>query len=143
MATSEDAILDQSLNCLWAHRHLQWGDCVPLDVFNRLLAKNIRPSGWTPNTHLAIHPQQISSRREQWTTDALARLPSGHSSTAGEDFGCPIVVAEYLGQRRLLDGNHRINRWIEAGDTRLHNVNIHAIAGVGDFVELPAIARGV
>jgi hypothetical protein len=142
MAMSDDAIFNQSLNCLWAHRHLKWGDRVPLDVFNRLLAKNIRPNAWTPNTHLNIQPQQISSRREQWTTDALARLPRGHTSTEGQDFGCPIIVAEYEGQRRLLDGNHRINRWIEAGDPRLHDVNIHTISGVGLFVELPGIARG-
>lgn len=139
MPVSDDAIFDQSLECLWAHCHPEWGDRCPLDVFNRLLAKSIRPSGWTPNTHLNIQAQQISSRRERWTTDALAKLPRGHGSARGEDFDCPIIVAEYEGTQRLLDGNHRINRWIEAGDTGPHDINIHTIAGIGEFVELPAI----
>lgn len=142
MVTSKDAILDQSLKCLWAHCHPQWGDRVPLDVFNRLLAKSIRPSRWTPNTHLSIQPQQISSRRERWTTDTLAKIDRGHGSITGDDFDCPIIVVEYERKQRLLDGNHRINRWIEAGVTRLHDVNIHTIAGVGQFVELPTIRHG-
>jgi hypothetical protein len=81
---------------------------------------------------------QITSRRERWTTEALGKLALGHGSAAGEDFGCPIVIAEYEGIQRLLDGNHRINRWIAAGDTRMHEVNIHTAAGVGHFIELPA-----
>jgi hypothetical protein len=140
MTTSGNAIFDESLQCLWAHCHPQHGDRIPLDVFNRLLAKNIKPTGWTANIHLNIQPQQISSRREKWTTDALANLPRGHGSTKGEDFDCPIVVAEYEGKQRLLDGNHRINRWIVARDTAPHDVNIHTIVGIGQFVVLPTIS---
>lgn len=136
---NSDLILDQSLRCLLAHCHPEWGDRAPLDVFNRLLAKNIRPSGWTANTHLNITPQQIASRMERWTTEVLAKLHRGHGSTAGKDFHCPIVVAEYEGMLRMLDGNHRVNRWIEAKDTRLHEVHIHMVSGGGEFVELPAI----
>lgn len=139
MVTSNDTILDQSLMCLVAHRHPEWGDRVLFDVFNRLLAKNIKPSEWTSNTHLDIHPEQISSRQEQWTTEDLAKLLRGHGSAEGKDFDCPIIVAKYDGKQRLLDGNHRINRWIEVGDTMLHDINIHTIAGIGQFVELPAI----
>jgi len=40
-------ILDQSLECLRPHLHAEWGDRCLLDVFNRLLAKTIKPSGWT------------------------------------------------------------------------------------------------
>jgi len=54
MTTSNDEILEQSMKCLSAHLHSEWGDRVPLDVFNRLLAKNIRPNGWTPNMHLTF-----------------------------------------------------------------------------------------
>ena len=137
---SSDVILEQSLRCLWSHFHRDWGDRYPLDVFNRLLAKNIRPTGWTKNTHMNIEAHQISSRQEQWTTADLAKLPRGHSSSAGMDVDCPVVVAEYDGVQRLLDGNHRINRWMAAGDTRLHDVNIHTVAGTADFVELPSSA---
>lgn len=132
---SDDQIFDQSLQCLRDHCHHEWGDRYPLDVFNRLLAKNIRPPDWTKNTHLNIQRNQVESRQEQWTTEALAKLPRGHTSSAGVDVDCPIVIAVYEGVQRLLDGNHRINRWVEQGDLRPHEVNIHTIAGAGQFIE--------
>jgi hypothetical protein len=120
------------------HFHQEWGDRYPLDIFKRLLAKSIRPSGWTTNTHLGIERHQVKSRREQWTTAALGSLPLGHGDASGDDFGCPIIIAEYEGIGRLLDGNHRINRWLAAGDTRLHDVNIHTITGTAVFMDLPS-----
>lgn len=139
---ASDALLEESLQCLRAHLHPEWGDRNPLDVFNRLLAKNIRLSGCTTNTHLDITADQIRSRRERWTTETLGKLVRGHNSTAGQDFGCPIIIAEYGGVQRVLDGNHRINRWVGAGDTRVHDVSIHAVSEAGAFIELPAVARG-
>lgn len=130
---NNDALFDESLRCLRAHLHPEWGDRHPVDVFARLLAKNIRPGGWTPNTHLDITRDQVTSRREQWTTEALGKLARGHGSTEGKDFGCPIIIAEYEGVQRVLDGNHRINRWVIAGDTRVHDVNVHAISVIGEF----------
>ncbi len=132
-----DQIFAQSLKCLLAHCHPEWGDRYPLDVFNRLLAKNTRPSECTRNTHLNIQKHQVKSRRGQWTTDDLGKLTRGHPSTGGFDVDCPIIVAEYEGQQWLLDGNHRVNRWVAAGDTRMHDVNIHTVAGIGQFIELP------
>lgn len=81
------------------------------------------------------------SRREQWTTDALGRLARGHSSTTGKDFDCPIIIAEHDGIQHVLDGNHRINRWVTAGDARVHDVNIHTITGSGKFIELPGVTE--
>jgi hypothetical protein len=102
--------------------------------------QNIRPSGWTTNTHFDISADQIGSRREQWTSETLGKLVRGHNSTAGQDFGCPIIIAEYGGVQRVLDGNHRINRWVGAGDSRVHDVNIHTVSETGAFIELPAVA---
>ena len=85
---------------------------------------------------------QIVSRREQWSTDDLAKLPRGHARTNGQDFECPIVIAEYEGTPRLLDGNNRIDRWVERRDSRLHNVNIHTVSDRGQFVELPDVRAG-
>ena len=141
LVMASDALLEESLRCLRAHLHPKWGDRTPLDVFNRLLAKNIRPSGWTTNTHFDINADQIRSRRERWTTETLGKLVRGHNSTAGQDFGCPIIIAEYGGVQRVLDGNHRINRWVAAGDTRVHDVNIHTVSEAGAFIELPAVAQ--
>lgn len=130
-------ILDQSLECLRPHLHAKWGDRCLLDVFNRLLAKNIRPPGWTKNTHADLQHQQITSRKEQWATAALGKLTRGHNSQSGDDFGCPIILAEYQGAR-VLDGNHRINRWVASSDTRTHDVHIHTVAGPVRFIELPS-----
>jgi hypothetical protein len=98
----DDPIFDQSLQCLGWHRHPEWGRD-QLDVFSRLLAKNLRPTGWTENTHLNIRRDQIKSRREQWSTQVLGQLVPGHAGTGGDDFDCPIIVAEYKGEQRILD----------------------------------------
>ncbi len=129
-----DEILDQTLHCLRMHFHPEWGDREPIDVLNRLLAKNVKPEGWTAFTHLKLRPHQITSRREKWTTDELAKLERGHGDPSGKDFDCPIIVVQYGSKRRLLDGNHRINRWLLARDTSLHDVNIH-IVHQGDDLE--------
>lgn len=138
MPIERDAIFEQTLRCLSAHLHPEWGDRDALDTFNRLLAKHVKPNRWTPNTHLAIQRDQVRSRREQWTTDDLGKLAPGHPDPRGHDFDCPIIVAEFEGALRLLDGNHRINRWMARRDLRPHDVNIHTIIGPYDFHELPA-----
>lgn len=132
-------ILNQTLDCLRSHLHGKWGDRTPLDVFNRLLAKNIRPPGWTANTHADLKQEQIASRKERWTTSALGNLHRGHSSQAGVDVPWPIILAEYDGMR-VLDGNHRINRWVASSDARDHDVHIHTIIGPVRFIELPSVA---
>jgi hypothetical protein len=142
LANVADPILRQSLYCLLDHFHPEWGDLKPLDVFNRLLAKNLRPAGASKTMHTDIRIEQISSRREQWTTAALAGLRCGHSDPTGVDIPCPIVLAEYDGEQRVLDGNHRINRWKSTGDKRIHDVNIHTIAGIAGLVDLPPDANG-
>jgi hypothetical protein len=133
---SNDAILDQTLECLRWHHHREWGDREPLDVLNRLLAKNINPDGCTPKTHLNIQRHQIKSRKANWSLDELAKLDRGHADISGTDFECPIIVVEYQSKQRLLDGNHRINRWLQFRNTKLHEVNIHTVEGVGQFIEL-------
>jgi hypothetical protein len=109
-----------------------------MDVFNRLLAKHIRPDGWTPNTHMDIRPEQIRSRREQWGIDRLGLLPRGHHGMAGPGtrLDGPIVIVQYQGAMRLLDGSHRVNTWIAMRDPAQHSVHIHTIEGAGEFVEL-------
>jgi hypothetical protein len=132
-------ILDETLECLRSHLHGKWGDKTPLDVFNRLLAKNLEPPGWTSNTHANFQRDQIVSRKEIWTTVALGQLARGHADPSGVDVPWPIILAEYEGLR-VLDGNHRINRWVKLNDSREHSVHIHAITGPIHFVELPSVA---
>jgi len=124
------------------HLHPEWGHRDALDVFNRLLAKHIRPASWTRNTHLTFQRQQISSCREQWTMHALAKLKRAHPDPGGDDFDCPVILAEYQAEMRVLDGNHRINRWVTNGAIRMHKVHIHAVEGPATFVDLPAVGAG-
>ena len=142
LAVVGDPILRKTLQCLSPHCHSEWGDGSPLDVFNRLLAKNISPQGLTKWTHADVRESQILSRHERWTTQQLAVLQRGHTDPTGQDFTCPIVLAELDGVTRVLDGNHRINRWVLNGDTRMHDVHIHAVtSGVG-FSEKVALLHG-
>ena len=134
-----DAKLIQTLRCLAPHTHPEWGDRDPWDVFNRLLAKMLTRKQCPPNTHMNIALRQIRSRREKWTTDQLGALPRLHSEAGGVDVDCPIIVVEFQATPVLLDGAHRINRWVAAGDGRLHEVNIHTVTGVGQFLELPPV----
>jgi hypothetical protein len=139
--TTGDPVFDETLGFLRPHFHPECGDRNVLDVFNRLLAKNIKPAGWTKYTHMNITPEQIRSRREQWPMSELSRLPRGHAGVAGPwtRLDGPIVVVEYLGSKRLLDGSHRINTWVAAGDADLHPVHIHTIEGAGQDLELPPL----
>jgi len=134
-----DTILEQTMQCLMWHIHPEWGDRNSLDVINRLLAKKLRPEGWETNMHLDIGPHQVHSRQEQWTIDKLEKLSRDHSSRGGDDFGCPIIIIEYESKQYLLDGNHRVNRWIKTRDPNPHDINIHTISGGGQFTVLPAI----
>ena len=134
-----DALLEISLHCLMQHYHPEWGDRDGLDVFNRLLAKNPKPTDWTTNTHLTFQRSDIRSRREQWTTEALGAIPRARSDPSGVDIPCPIIIAEYDGAQRVLDGNHRINRWVAADDQRIHEVHVHTVTGLPHFVVLPPL----
>lgn len=138
---SGDPILEMTLQCLLPHLHPEWGDRAPIDVLNRLLAKNERPAGWTKNSHMDITPNRIHSRRERWGLTDFARLTRGHPGVAHAltRLDGPIVIVEYHGAMRLLDGNHRINTWVANGDAELHTVHIHTVEGTGRLVELPPV----
>jgi hypothetical protein len=122
-----DEILKESLNTLRAHFHPEWADRTPFDAFTRLLAKNIRHPDWQPTDHEFVTPDQITSRREWWTIEELAKLTRGHGRDKADHEKEPIVLAVYGGRQRLLDGNTRINMWVKRKDANKHQVNVHVI----------------
>jgi hypothetical protein len=123
----DDEILDESLRWLWAHTLTKWGDRNPWDAFNRLLAKSISAPGWKDGDHMDIQPHQIRSHREKRSTDELAKFPRPHCRDNPLREDCPIIVAVYEGEERLLDGHTRINYWVKQRNTEDHDVNIHVI----------------
>jgi len=123
----DDEILHETLQWLRAHTLTKWGDQNPWDAFNRLLAKNIKAPGWKNGDHMDIQPHQIRSHREKRSTDELTRFLRGHDRVNPQRTDCPIIVAVYEGEERLLDGNNRINYWVKQGNTEDHDVNVHVI----------------
>ena len=115
----------------------------PLDVFNRLVAKNLGHAGVHKIGHANVREEQIVSRREQWTTDRLYELVRGHADPQGVDIACPIILVEHADRTIALDGNHRINRWVRLGDKRVHDVIIHTIPESVGFVGLTPDAYAV
>ncbi|MCZ6763027.1 MAG: hypothetical protein O7C03_08485 [Gammaproteobacteria bacterium] len=122
-----DRILDESIYWLSAHFHPEWGDRVPFDVFNRLLAKNIRPRDWKNTDHMDIRVDQISSERQSRSTAELSQFDRPHAGDKPKKTDCPIIVAVYDGVERLLDGNTRINYWVKIGAAGGHTVHVHHI----------------
>jgi hypothetical protein len=135
IAKVADPLLRKSLSCLMDHFHAEWGDRSPLDVFNRLVAKNLGRAGPQKSGHATVREDQITSRKEQWTTARLGALTRGHADPSGVDIACPIVLVEHSGRTIVLNGNHRINRWVRTNDTRVHDVIIHSIPEVLTFVD--------
>ncbi len=127
MVTTGDKILDQSLDLLRYHYHPEWDDRSQIDVFNRLLAKNIRAQGWKKTDHMDVKPHQIRSKREKRSTGELARFHRPHGLDDPHCEDCPLIIAVYNGKERLLDGHTRINYWLKQRNTEDHDVNVHVI----------------
>ena len=64
LAKVADPLLRESLCCLLAHFHPEWGDRWPLDVLNRLVAKNLGRAGPNKTGHSDLREEQITSRKE-------------------------------------------------------------------------------
>lgn len=101
---------------LWAlvNETLWWKpkDASPAACLNRLT--NERLSG----AKVALGPGTAVVREERWLTYELSRLERKHSKAHDFDDNRPIVVVEFDGRLILVDGNHRVTRWIASG----HNV---------------------
>ena len=141
MESTGDKILDATLACFtpW-HQHPKWGDRNALDVFCRLLAKNVVGRPWITNLHLTIQVSQVRSeivRRD--TLELATAFVPGHERANPGNVDAPLIVAVYMGRERLLDGNTRINHWVSNGENGSYIVHVHHIEGRGELVLLPAV----
>ena len=120
-------ILAETLEVLRYHVWRDRGDKTSLDVFNRLLAKQINGPDGDPLARMNFSPEQIRSSREQRTTSELAGFPKWHDHDNPNKTDCPIIVAVFNGTEYLLDGHTRINYWQKIRDEGPHDVNVHIV----------------
>jgi hypothetical protein len=84
-------------------------DVSPNACLNRLT--NERLNGTT----IALTPDTAVVREELWPTNHLTRLDRKHRKMHDFDDERPIVVVEYGARLILVDGNHRVTRWLASG----------------------------
>ena len=106
---------------LWAlvHSLLQpkARDRTPNACLNRLT--NERPEG----KRLNLNELTADVREESWPTDNLSVLDAWHTRTYDFDDDRPIVVVEVGARLLLVDGNHRVARWLfQPRSDRQHRV---------------------
>ncbi len=135
---SEDLILEETLTLLFkCHRVNPYNGEAHnsgLEVFNRLLSKSILGRNPKPPEIFNIQKSQISSFKQQWSTDRLKELLEAQTEKHEWDIPrtdhglkSPVIVAEYEGINRLLDGRLHINMWFHIGNTELHEVHLHEV----------------
>lgn len=83
-------------------------DASPNVCLNRLA--NERLSG----AKIALNPDTAVVREERWLASDLTRLDRKHGRTHDFEDDRPIVVLEHEGRLILVDGNHRVTRWLAA-----------------------------
>ncbi len=57
-----------------------------------------------------------------WPTARLNELDRKHDRTNDKDDRRPIVVVQHRNRKLLIDGNHRVNRWLRESPTPEHDV---------------------
>lgn len=129
----EDAILEQTLYLL-GRDHGNTGKKDGLFEFNRLLTKSILGRAPLLEELLNFSKDEIVSFQYQWPTARLAEIKSNQEMSHDRfvprtecGINSPVIIAEYRGVLRLLDGSNRINMWVLHGDITLHDVNLHQI----------------
>lgn len=83
---------------------------------NRLVRERIS------DKNVVVNSQTASIRKEVWPTSELKRLKTKHGRTNDEDDRRPIVVLEYKTELLIIDGNHRVNRWLSDSPIPEHDV---------------------
>jgi hypothetical protein len=88
----------------------------PQECLNRLVRERIS------DKKLVVDASTATIRRDLLSTLELQRLKRKHDRTNDKDDRRPIVVVEYKGEPLLVDGNHRVNRWLSSSRISEHDV---------------------
>lgn len=92
-------------------------DSSPDACLNRLVRERI--SGRAP---AEVNENTATIRKELWTLEQLESLDRKHDRVNDMDDNRPLVVVKYGDRKLLIDGNHRVNRWLAGRSDSLHEV---------------------
>lgn len=81
-------------------------DHTPQMALDRIAAKCI---------HLSFNDSNCTVREECLLLDELRQLRRYHDNVHPKRDSGPIIVLVYEGQRFIIDGNKRVNKWVEQG----------------------------
>ena len=78
---------------------------------------------------ISLNPDTAMVRDERWLTEHLVRLDRKHERMHDFDDERPLVAVEHLGRLILVDGNHRVTRWLASGQAKERQVLIISLRG--------------
>jgi hypothetical protein len=102
-----DALWDQVRAAFEAHQ-IPGIDHTPQMALDRIAAKCI---------HLSFNDSNCTVREQALSLDDLRHLRCYHDNAHPERDGDSIVVLVHEGQRFVIDGNKRVNKWVKEGST--------------------------
>jgi hypothetical protein len=104
--------------------HMHHTDESPRDTLNRLVFKGFG---------LDISYRKIKVKEAEMGTSALISIRGdGHCNSQPKSVSVPIIIFAYGPIRRVLDGQNRINHWIDSGDPGPHRCLIVKIRNKPD-----------
>jgi hypothetical protein len=115
--TPNDPQQDALWSVIYATLRPKSTDASPNGCLNRLANERLTPP------RIVLNPATAVVREESWDTEKLRLLDPKHRHAHDFEDNRPIVVVE-LGQRWILvDGNHRVARWLSIGSS----ANTHSV----------------
>lgn len=84
-------------------------DASPSACLNRLVRERI-----SSRTLANVNENTATIRKELWTFEQLQTLERKHNRVNDKDDNRPLIVVKYGDRKLLIDGNHRVNRWLTA-----------------------------
>jgi len=96
---------------VWPHR-MTATDTTPQAVLNRLAAKVLRTE-----QRRTFDPSTCLVRQELLSPEALRELQVYHDRKSPKRWDGPIIVLVCKGRRIVVDGNNRVNSWLQAGES--------------------------
>jgi hypothetical protein len=91
-------------------------DPSPNACLNRLINERLS------SQRVSLNPETAVVCEEHWPSEDLAHLDRWHTKMHDFDDDRPIVVVQLASRKILIDGNHRVTRWLSTGAGRVRPV---------------------